>query len=129
MEDYQLSAGRWHRDADMTRQGEGQRMSSQDFDSLIEQARTMQERARAMQSRMVETEIVGTAAGGAVTIAATLTGSFQSVRIDPEVLDRGQDEVEYAVLSALRDVIAQMQQLGQERMNGLHDMFDALMEK
>ncbi|MFG1610452.1 YbaB/EbfC family nucleoid-associated protein [Actinoplanes sp. NPDC049265] len=103
-------------------------MGSSDFDAMMDQAREMQDYAYVMQARAEQTEIVGTAASGAVAIAVTTAGSFQSVRIDPEVLDQGQGEVEHAVLDALRDVAAQMQRLGQERMNGLQELLDSMTE-
>ncbi|MEU8210356.1 YbaB/EbfC family nucleoid-associated protein [Micromonospora sp. NPDC049044] len=90
----------------------------------LDRARAMQAEVYAIRDRMAEAELVGSAAGGAVRVRVNAVGEYRSVRIDPEVYEAGREEVEEAVLAALRDVTVQLREIGQRRMSDLQDIFD-----
>lgn len=100
-------------------------MTEPDLNDLLRQTEELREQVTAMRDGLAETEVTGTAAGGAVSVRLTVSGDFRAVRIDPEVFDTGREEVEQAVLAALRDAAGQLHEVTARRVTGLQEMFEA----
>ena len=99
-------------------------MTAPDMNSMLAQARAMQEQVVNLRDGLTETEVTGSSRGGAVVVTMSVGGDFKSVRIDPEVLADGQHEVEDAMLSALKDTARQLREVTTHRLAGLQDMFN-----
>ncbi|GGK78747.1 nucleoid-associated protein [Mangrovihabitans endophyticus] len=97
-------------------------MTSPGMKDLLKRVEAMQAHLSAVRENLSDTEVTGTAHGGAVAIRVTVTGEFRAVRIDPEVLELGQDETEQAVLSALRDIAEQIRTVSEQRAAQLPDI-------
>lgn len=94
-----------------------------DLGNLMQQAAQMQEQMAAAQQAAAETIVEGVAGGGAVTIAVTGTGHFQSVTIDPSAVD--PDDVEMLqdlVLAALHAATERIQEVQSQGMGGFGDL-------
>ncbi|WP_433386001.1 YbaB/EbfC family nucleoid-associated protein [Micromonospora sp. KLBMP9576] len=92
----------------------------------LDRATSMRAEMNAIRDRMADAELVGSAAGGAVRVRVNAIGEYRSVRIDPEVYEAGREEVEDAVLAALRDVTVQLREIGERRMSDLQDVFNGI---
>ncbi len=95
-----------------------------DLGALLRQAQAMQEQLMAAQQAAAGMIHEGVAGGGKVRVSVTGTGEFQSVSIDPSVIDPSDAELlEDLVLAALRDAAARVaaasQQATQQAMGGL----------
>lgn len=90
----------------------------------LDRAMGMQAEVHAIRDRMAEAELVGSSAGGGVQVRVNAIGEYRSIRIDPEVYEAGREDVEDAVLAALRDVTAQLREIGERRMADLQDIFN-----
>lgn len=91
-----------------------------DFGSLLSQLGQVQENLRQAQQEAAETTVEGSAGGGAVRI--TLTGGleFQSVTIDPAVVDPDDVQMlEDLVLAAARDALEKAHALTSEALGGI----------
>ena len=86
----------------------------------------LQQQLDSIRNRLEESEIVGTAAGGGVRVRMTVTGDFKDVRIDPEVHASGAEEVEDAMLLALRDAAQQLREHVTRQVDGLQDLLGTL---
>ena len=73
------------------------------MESLMAQAGALQEKVAAAQEKLAGMHVKGLAAGGMCII--DITGKYDpvSVTINPDILARGADAVESAVLAAMRD--------------------------
>jgi DNA-binding protein YbaB len=101
---------------------------SDPYDRQISEAQALRDRLSSFRDDYRSTEVAGTARGGAVVIRVTASGEFKQVRIDPEVYAGGPEEVEDAVLVALRDATDRLREEAQLRLRGLNNMFDSLSE-
>jgi DNA-binding YbaB/EbfC family protein len=91
-----------------------------DLNALMAQLGQMQQSLQAAQESAADEVIEGTAGGGAVKITTTGDLEFQSVHIDPSVVDPDDlGLLEDLVLAALRDALDQIQQLHQQALGGL----------
>ncbi len=91
-----------------------------DISALLAQAQALQSQLQDAQSRAAETIIEGNAGGGKVRIQMSGSGEFQSVFIDPSVVDQNEvDVLEDLVLAALKDGASQVASLSQQSMGGL----------
>ncbi|GAB2964953.1 hypothetical protein GCM10027280_62230 [Micromonospora polyrhachis] len=100
-------------------------MTGPNLDDVLQQASALQDQLATMRDNLVEIEVTGTSRGGAVAVRMTVGGEFQSIRIDPEVHADGPEEVERAVLDALRDTAFQLRQHTTRQLEGLQDLFGA----
>jgi DNA-binding protein YbaB len=101
-------------------------MYEPDLREALNRAMDVQGEMNAIRDRMAEAEVVGSAAGGAVRVRVNAIGEYRSIRIDPEVWEAGREEVEDAVLAALRDVTLQLREIGERRAAELQDVFNDL---
>lgn len=85
--------------------------------SVMEQARQMQERLR---TQMAEMRAEATAGGGMVTVVIDGTKTLRSVRLDPAVVSR--DDVEMLqdlILAAVNDAQRKVDEQLEQSMSGL----------
>ena len=91
-----------------------------DMESLLEQARAMQDRLAAAQAAAAEQVVEGHAGGGVVKVSITGDMDFQSVSIDPQVVDPADPSMlEDLVLAACNDAVARARSLGRQALGGL----------
>ena len=84
---------------------------------LMKQAQKMQAQLAAAQTELAEAEVTGTSGGGLVTITASGTGEFRSVRIDSQAVDPDDVEtLEDLVLAAMHNVAEAVRELTEEKM-------------
>ncbi len=84
---------------------------------LMKQAQKMQQQLAQAQAELAETEVTGTAGGSLVTITASGSGEFRSVRIDPSAVDPSDVEtLEDLVLAAMHNVSEAVRELTEEKM-------------
>jgi DNA-binding YbaB/EbfC family protein len=81
-----------------------------DIQSMMQQARQMQER---LQKQMADMRVEATSGGGMVTVVVDGTKQLHAIRIDPEVVSRDdvpmlQDLIQAAVNDAHRKVDEQL---------------------
>ncbi len=87
-----------------------------DLNSLMEQAQQMLAGAQEAAAEVVE----GSSGGGMVKIEVDGGFNFQSVMIDPSVVDPGEVEMlNDLVLAALRDAASQLQDAQSDAMGGM----------
>ena len=80
----------------------------------------MQQRLEQMQQELEETEVQGTAGGGAVTVTVNGLRNVKSIKIDPEAVDPEDMEIlEDMILAAINEAMNGAEQLSQEKMGAL----------
>jgi DNA-binding YbaB/EbfC family protein len=87
---------------------------------MLAQIRRMQEQMAKAQEELANTTLVGTAAGGAVTVE--MTGEFRTkaVHIRREAIDPDDAEtLEDLVVVAINDAVAKVQELSGQKMGAL----------
>lgn len=82
-----------------------------DMNSLLSMAGEMQQQMADAQERAAETEVEGTAGGGAVRVSMTGTLECTKISIDP-VATEDIGMLEDLVLAAVRDALAQAKDAG-----------------
>ena len=91
-----------------------------DLGALLSQVGQMQQHLASAQQQAAVTVVTGRAGGGAVTVEVTGGMQFESVTIDPSVVDPAHvDDLEDLVLAALRDAAEQVQQLQSDALGGV----------
>lgn len=87
---------------------------------LMKQAQQMQQKLAAAQAALAEAEVTGTAGGGLVTVTASGSGEFRSVRIDPKAVDPEDVEtLEDLVLAAITNASEEVRKITEEKMGPL----------
>jgi nucleoid-associated protein EbfC len=80
----------------------------------------MQARLEKIQQELEETEVEGTAGGGAVKVRVNGLRAVKSIKIDPEAVDPDDMEIlEDMILAAINEAMNQAEQLSQEKMGAL----------
>lgn len=80
----------------------------------------MQNRLLKMQQELAETNVEGTAGGGAVVVTVNGMRAAQSVKIDPEAVDPEDIELlEDMVLTAINDAMQKAEELAASKMGGI----------
>jgi DNA-binding YbaB/EbfC family protein len=88
-----------------------------DLMGIMKQAQAMQQKMEEMQAELDTIEVLGSAAGGMVTVKMTAKGVLKAVSIDPSVLDPDEKEiVEDLIVAAANDARAKADRAMQERM-------------
>jgi DNA-binding YbaB/EbfC family protein len=91
-----------------------------DLGSLLEQMQHMQQHLMDAQANAAATVVEGRSGGGAVKVTVTGSMAFQSVVIDPAAVDPNDvDMLQDLVLAAIRDAVAQANELNSEALGGL----------
>ena len=87
---------------------------------IMKQAQQMQEQMKALQERLAEQEVTGTAAAGMVTAVVSGKGELRRLKIDPKLLDPAEVAVlEDLIVAAFGDAKAKSEALVQEEMSKL----------
>jgi|SRR5215467_6432532 len=87
---------------------------------LMKQAQKMQQQMLAAQEELAAAEVIGTAAGGKVSVTVNGSGEVQAVSIDPSVVDPDDVEtLEDLVLLAIREATEAARALTEEKMGPL----------
>ena len=89
-----------------------------DMQALLQQAQAMQEQLLEAREAAAQQVVDGVAAGGKVTITAMGDGSFQSVRIAPELAE-DVEMLEDLLLAALRDLNTKLKELNEDAADAL----------
>lgn len=80
----------------------------------------MQARLAKIQQELAETEVEGSAGGGAVKVVVNGQREFVSIKIDPEFVDpEDVDMLEEAVGAAIGDAMRRAQELSETKMGAL----------
>lgn len=78
-----------------------------DIQKMMQQAKVMQDKMQAMQEKLGEVEVEGTAGGDVVKVVATCKGEVRSIKIDDSLMDLNEKEMlEDLVKAALNDAKA-----------------------
>jgi DNA-binding YbaB/EbfC family protein len=87
-----------------------------DLMGIMKQAQAMQQKMEEMQAELDTIEVVGSAAGGMVTMKMTAKGALKAVSIDPSVLNPDEKEiVEDLIVAAANDARTKADRAMQER--------------
>jgi hypothetical protein len=91
-----------------------------DLSGLLQAAQEMQAELANAQAQAAETVVEGVAGGGAVRIEATAGLEFRAVHVRPDALEGNDAEMlEDLILAALRDVVAQANEVHTEALGDL----------
>lgn len=91
-----------------------------DLGGLLKQAQKMQRQVAELQEELGKRTFEGTSGGGMVKVVVNGKREFQSISIDPQVIDPDDAEMlEDLVASALRDALSQAEKASQEAMSGV----------
>lgn len=88
--------------------------------ALMQQATQMQAQLLAAQQELAESEVVGSAGGGLVSVTMTGSGELTAVSIDPKVVDpEDVESLQDLIVAAVRDGSRQVAELTTETMGPL----------
>ncbi len=91
-----------------------------DINSIMQQAREMQEKMAKVQNELASKTVTGSAGGGMVTVQATGKGEILSISIEDEVIDRSEKELlQDLVAGAVNDALRKARELAKSEMAGL----------
>ena len=91
-----------------------------DLGNLLSQMQQLQQHLMDAQASAAARVVEGRSGGGAVKVKVTGSMDFQSVTIDPTVVDPGDiDMLQDLVLAAVRDAVAQANELNSQALGGL----------
>lgn len=91
-----------------------------DLNSLMQQAKHMQEKMAKIQEDLAAKRITGSAGGGMVTVTATGKGEILAVLVEDELFTSGDKEMLQDLLAAAtNDAIRKARDLGKQEMAGL----------
>ena len=94
-------------------------LGAPDLGALLSQVGQMRQHLAVAQRQAADAVVQGSAGGGAVTVTVTGGLEFQSVRIDPSVVDPAEaDLLCDLVLAALRDAVDKAQRLQADVIGG-----------
>jgi len=95
-----------------------------DMSALLAQAQQMQEQLMQAQAEAAEQIVQGQSGGGVVTVEVSGGMDFQKITIDPKAVDPADVEMlEDLILAAIRDAVANVQELNQQALGGLGGLF------
>lgn len=88
--------------------------------ALLKQAQKMQEQIAKAQENLDSIKAEGTSGGGMIKVIANGKQEIESVKIDPEVIDREDAEMlEDLVLAAVNQAIEKAGEMAKEHMNSI----------
>ena len=90
----------------------------QDMNSMIHQARKMQDQITALQEDIEQRTFDATAGGGAVAVTVTGKKTIQSITLKPEVVDPEDIEMlQDLIISAVNEAIANVEETTENEMS------------
>lgn len=87
--------------------------------NIMKQAQLMQENLRKAQEQLAAIEVVGSAAGGLVSVTMTCRHDVRRVQIDPSLMKDDKEVLEDLVAAAMNDAVRKAEKTSQEKMAGL----------
>ena len=87
--------------------------------NIMKQAQLMQENLRKAQEQLAAIEVVGSAAGGLVSITMTCRHDVRRVQIDASLMKDDKEVLEDLVAAAMNDAVRKAEKTSQEKMAGL----------
>lgn len=91
-----------------------------DLNSIMEQARGMQEKMAKIQQDLAQKTITGSAGGGMVTVTVNGQGDVLSIAIENTVIDPNEVEMlQDLIVAATNDGIRKAKELGKQEMSQL----------
>lgn len=89
----------------------------QDMNSMIHQARKMQDQITALQEDIEQRTFDATAGGGAVSVTVTGKKTLQAITLKPEVVDASDiDMLQDLIISAVNEAINQVEETTETEM-------------
>ena len=89
-----------------------------DMQAIMRQAQEMQTDMTRAQEELRQTEVEGSAGGGAVKVKATCANEIVGLEISPEVVDAEDVEMlQDLILAAINDAMGKAADIANERMN------------
>lgn len=90
----------------------------QDMNSMIHQARKMQDQITALQEDIEQRSFSATAGGGAVSVTVTGKKTVQSIELKPEVVDPADIEMlQDLIISAVNEAINSVEETTEAEMS------------
>lgn len=90
----------------------------QDMNSMIHQARKMQDQITALQEDIEQRSFSATAGGGAVSVTVTGKKTLQSIELKPEVVDANDIEMlQDLIISAVNEAINNVEETTESEMS------------
>ena len=90
----------------------------QDMNSMIHQARKMQDQITALQEDIEQRSFQASAGGGAVTVTVTGKKTLQTIELKPEVVDPEDIEMlQDLIISAVNEAINQVEETTEGEMS------------
>lgn len=100
-------------------------MRGGNMQSMMKKMKKMQKEMEQTQQELDQTEFVGQAQGGLVQATIKGTDEFQSIHIDPELIDpEDPDMLQDLIVIALNDAIKQAHEETDKRMGKYTDAFN-----
>ena len=97
--------------------GFGGGMGGMNMQSLMQQARKMQEQMAKAQAELDEKEFVGNAGNGLVTVTVNGHGALRAVTVKPEAMDPDDPEMlEDLIMAAINDGYKKADEVYKEKM-------------
>lgn len=91
-----------------------------DLNSIMKQAREMQEKMNKVQDELASKTVTGSAGGGMVTVQATGKGDIINITIEEVVIDPAEKEMLQDLVSgAVNDALRKARELAKSEMAGL----------
>ncbi len=87
--------------------------------NIMKQAQLMQENLRKAQEQLAAIEVVGSAAGGLVSVTMTCRHDVRRVQIDPSLMKDDKEVLEDLIAAAMNDAVRKAEKTSQEKMAGL----------
>ena len=87
-----------------------------DMDSIMMQARKMQERMKQVQDELARERVESVAGGGMVKVVANGQSDIIEVRISPSALDAGAEMLSDMVLVAVADALKKSREIAQNKL-------------
>lgn len=87
--------------------------------NIMKQAQLMQENLRKAQEQLAGIEVVGSAAGGLVSVTMTCRHDVRRVQIDASLMKDDKEVLEDLVAAAMNDAARKAEKTSQEKMAGL----------
>ncbi len=91
---------------------------SQNMDSMIHQAKKMQDQITVLQEDIEQRTFDATAGGGAVSVTITGKKTIQSIKLDPEMVKEGDVEmIQDLIISAVNEAINNVEETTEKEMS------------
>ena len=94
-------------------------MADFDLNSMLEQAKQMQEHMQNLQQELAKKTVEGSAGAGMVKVTMTGAQRVVSVQIDPSVLSDDREMLQDLIVAATNHALGNVREITQQGMSGL----------